>query len=123
MPSTESEGCTKMLDIYADSLAAIQIMSRDKRHLNQMITVDQFDTLLNIANIGDQNENNTRNNIIIADSAIIVEALKCLCNLVYESTTCQTMCSKIGDIDGIVRRLESYKYVCSFFLQQQLFHA
>ncbi|XP_031632601.1 synembryn isoform X2 [Contarinia nasturtii] len=90
------------LHIYPDCLAAIRILSRDKTHLNQTITVEQFDTLLNIANIGGHNEN-------ISDSAIVVEALKCLCNLVFQSTSCQMMCLKNAAIDGIVRRLRTYK--------------
>lgn len=94
------------LHIYPDCLAAIRILSRDKTHLNQTITVDQFDTLLNIANIGSHNEN-------ISDADIVVEALKCLCNLVYQSTNCQMMCLKNAAIDGIVRRLRTYKYVVS----------
>lgn len=96
------------MHIYPDCLAAIRILSRDKTHLNQTITVDQFDSLLNIANIGSHNEN-------ISDSAIVVEALKCLCNLVYQSTNCQMMCLKNAAIDGIVRRLRTYKYVTDYF--------
>lgn len=90
------------LDIYPDCLATIRILSRDKTHLNQAITVDHFDTLLNIANIGKHNEN-------ISDLTVCVEALKCLCNLVYQSTNCQMMCLKNAAIDGIVRRLRTYK--------------
>lgn len=90
------------LQIYPDCLAAIRILSRDKTHLNKTISVDQFDTLLNIANIGQHNEN-------ISNPAIVVEALKCLCNLVYQSTNCQMMCLKNAAIDGIVRRLRTYK--------------
>lgn len=89
-------------DVYPDCLAAIRILSRDKTHLNQAITVEQFDALLNVANIGNQNEN-------ISDTTVIVEALKCLCNLVYQSTNCQMMCLKNAAIDGIVRRLRTYK--------------
>lgn len=92
------------LNIYPDCLAAIRILSRDKTYLNQTIAVDQFDTLLNIANIGNNNEN-------IKDPAIAVEALKCLCNLVYQSSNCQIMCLKNAAIDGIVRRLRTYKWV------------
>lgn len=89
-------------DVYPDCLAAIRILSRDKTHLNQAITAEQFDTLLNIANIGKKNES-------ILDPTVTVEALKCLCNLVYQSTYCQMMCLKNAAIDGIVRRLRAYK--------------
>lgn len=107
------------LNIYPDCLATIRILSRDKTHVNQAITAEQFDTLLNIANIGKQNEN-------ISDPTIIVEALKCLCNLVYQSTNCQMMCLKNAAIDGIVRRLRTYKdanvpYDVQFFDMKLLF--
>lgn len=99
MPS----GCNEEAQlIYLDCLAAIRILSRDKTYLNQTITNEQFDLLLNIANIGNHNET-------ILNPAIAVEALKCLCNLVFQSTSCQMMCLKNAAIDGIVRRLRTYK--------------
>lgn len=91
-----------MVRIYPDCLAAIRILSRDKTYLNQTITNEQFDSLLNIANIGNHNVN-------VKDTAISVEALKCLCNLVFQSTNCQTMCLKNAAIEGIVKRLRTYK--------------
>lgn len=92
----------EVLGIYPECLAAIRILSRDKKYLNRIITADQFNTLLNIANIGSHNEN-------ILDPVIVVESLKCLCNLVFQNTVCQAMCLKNAAIDGILRRLRSYK--------------
>lgn len=90
------------LNLYPDCLAAIRILSRDKIHLNRVITVNQFETLLNIANIGSHNEN-------IIEPKIMIESLKCLCNLVFQNTACQVMCLKNAAVDGILRRLRSYK--------------
>lgn len=81
-------------------LSAVRILSRNKMHLNQT-TIEQFDILLNIANIGAQN--------IRCKTDVSVEALKCLCNLVFQSETCQAMCLKNAAIEGIVKRLRTYK--------------
>ncbi|XP_055308539.1 synembryn-like [Sitodiplosis mosellana] len=104
--SSESEGSMEAFSIHRDSLAAIQILSRNKKQLNETITVDQFDTLLNIANIGRTNKEDINQDI--NDSAIVVEALKCLYNLVYESNNCRIICLKSEAINGIVRRLRTY---------------
>lgn len=100
------DGNEEVLNIYPSCLAAIRILSRDKFLLSRTITTEQFDTLLNIANIGSSNAN-------IPDSKIAVESLKCLCNLVYQNKECQMMCLKNAAIDGIFRRLRSYKCVFS----------
>lgn len=86
--------------MFPECLAAVRILSRDKTNLNQT-TNDQFDCLLNIANIGPHN--------IECKSEISVEALKCLCNLVYQSEKCQSMCLKNASIEGIIKRLRTYK--------------
>lgn len=90
------------IQILPDCLAAVRLLSRDKTYLNQTITNEQFESLLNIANIGSHN-------VGVTDLAISVEALKCLCNLVFQSTNCQQMCLKNAAIEGIVKRLRTYK--------------
>lgn len=87
-------------NVFPECLAAIRILSRDKTNLNST-TNEQFDCLLNIANIGQQN--------VKCSPEVSVEALKCLCNLVYQSEKCQAMCLKNSSIEGIVKRLRTYK--------------
>lgn len=103
------DGDAEVLNIYPSCLAAIRILSRDKFLLSRTITIEQFDTLLNIANIGSANAN-------IPNSKIAVESLKCLCNLVFQNTGCQMMCLRNAAIDGIFRRLRSYKCVFLFII-------
>lgn len=91
-----------VVQILPDCLAAIRLLSRDKTYLNQTISSEQFESLLNIANIGSHN-------VGVTDLVICVEALKCLCNLVFQSTNCQEMCLKNAAIEGIVKRLRTYK--------------
>lgn len=86
--------------VFLPCLSAVRILSRNKMHLNQT-TIEQFDCLLNIANIGAQN--------FQCKTEVSVEALKCLCNLVFQSETCQAMCLKNAAIEGIVKRLRTYK--------------
>lgn len=86
---------------YAECLAAARILSRDKTNLNQT-TTKQFDCLLNIANIGSAN-------VPALPVAVSVEALKCMCNMVFQSEKCQAMCLKNAAIEGIVKRLRTYK--------------
>lgn len=88
-------------DSYTNHLSAIRILSRDKTNLNQ-INNEQFELLLNIGNIGSKN--------IKCSSELMIEALKCLCNLVYNSTKCQEMSANTVAAEGIVKRLRTYKY-------------
>lgn len=97
----QSTSRTEVNEIYPDCLAVIRILSREKSYLNQIISSEQIDSLLNIANIGSHN--------IAVSSSISVEALKCLCNLVFQSTKCQEMCLKNASIEGIVKRLRTYR--------------
>lgn len=46
--------------------------------------------------------------IFFSRVAVIVEALKCLCNLAYNSTKVQAICSNNGTLDGIIRRLRMH---------------
>lgn len=87
--------------IFPECLSTIKILSRDKTFLNDTITDENIDCLLNIANIGSQNYN--------LNEMIQVEALKCLCNLIFQSKNCQDYCLINSSIEGIIKRLRTYK--------------
>lgn len=82
-------------------LQSIRILSRDKTYLNETINDEQFDCLLDIAAIG---LNELKN-----PAEIQTEALKILCNLVFQSPKCQELCLKNSAVDGILKRLRTYK--------------
>lgn len=82
--------------IHMECLATLRICSRDKTYINDCLTEEQLDALLSVANVGPAN-------------AVQVEALKCLCNLVFQSTNCQEMCLRNAAVEGIVNRLKTYK--------------
>lgn len=83
------------------SLQCIRVLSRDKTYLNETINDDQFDCLLETAAIGGDNQQ--------YPTDIQTEALKILCNLVFQSPKCQELCLKNSAVEGILKRLRMYK--------------
>lgn len=90
--------------LFGDALLVLRILSRDRAHVNQT-TETQFDTLLRIADLGEQAQSPERR----VPDAVAADALRCMCNLVYQSESCQAMCLKNTAIAGIVRRLRTCK--------------
>lgn len=89
------------MNIKIQCLQAIRILSRDKTYLNETINSDQFECLLDIAAIGSHNTDYT--------DEVQTEALKILCNLVFQSSKCQELCLTNTAIEGILRRLRICK--------------
>lgn len=81
-------------------LQVIRVLSRDKTYLNETINDDQFDCLLETAGITGNCNYSTE---------IQTEALKILCNLVFQSPKCQELCLKNSAVEGILKRLRMYK--------------
>lgn len=92
---------TQTNNIKMECLQVIRILSRDKTYLNETINDDQFDCLLEIASIGVQNQQHAPD--------IQTEALKILCNLVFQSPKCQELCLKNSAVEGILKRLRTCK--------------
>ncbi|XP_058130152.1 synembryn [Anopheles ziemanni] len=83
-------------------LMAIKVLSRDKTYLNETVTVEQLDLLLQLAGIGTLDT-------CEATQEVQVEALKCLSNMIFQSTKCQEMCLSNASTEGIIRRVKMYK--------------
>uniref|UniRef100_A0A1L8DLZ5 Putative signaling protein ric-8/synembryn regulates neurotransmitter secretion n=1 Tax=Nyssomyia neivai TaxID=330878 RepID=A0A1L8DLZ5_9DIPT len=104
--------------IHKDCLSVVRILSRDKTYLDQCITTEKFNCLLNAANIGPQNG--------VFTSRVVIEALKCLCNLVFNSKKCQEMCLSNTSTEGIIGRIRFPKeneveYEIQYFDMKLLF--
>ncbi|RWS13130.1 synembryn-A-like protein [Dinothrombium tinctorium] len=97
---------TNNLEIY---LATLRILSRDRNHLDDLFTIDKIETILHLARLVGEEEAFLTENSVNFDSTVIVEAQKCLCNLIYNSTIIQKMCCSNSCIDGIMLRLRMYK--------------
>lgn len=94
------------VDMRLDCLSTLRILSRDKTHMDTVITEKNIKLLLDLANI---DPITLVPNTCPADDSVVVESLKCLCNLVFNSTTCQDLFERLSGHDGIVKRIRSYK--------------
>lgn len=88
-----------------DCLSTVRILSRDKTHMDDVITEQNILVLLRLASIDPSSQSPA------ADDCVAVESLKCLCNLVFNSATCQSHFERLNGVDGILKRIRSYKYV------------
>lgn len=83
-------------------LQSLRVLSRaDRTYLNETINDEQFDCLLDCACIGSSEQSHS--------TEIQTEALKILCNLVFQSPKCQELCLKNSAVEGILKRLRTYK--------------
>ncbi|KAJ8299039.1 hypothetical protein KUTeg_023099 [Tegillarca granosa] len=104
-------------------LQMLRLFSREKDKLVNMITEDSLSTIMKMAGlehyVTDEGESMT-----IFD--VMVEALMCLCNLIFNSFPAQRVCSKNGCVEGIIQRLKTYKdpelkYEIKFYDMRLLF--
>lgn len=83
-------------------LESVRVLSRAERtYLNETINDEQFDCLLDCAGIGSSDQ--------VHSTEIQTEALKILCNLVFQSPKCQQLCLSNSAVEGILKRLRTYK--------------
>ncbi|CAL1286956.1 unnamed protein product [Larinioides sclopetarius] len=107
-------------------LEAIRILGRDKSNLEELFTRDNLGTLVNLAGLIAEEEEIANHCTRVSDPKVIIEAQKCLCNLIYNSSFAQKTCCNNGCIDGILLRLRTYKdpdlpYEIKFFDMRMLF--
>lgn len=100
-------GQPEAADLRLNCLSIIRILSRDKTHIEEVVTEQNIRILLQMANIDPTG--------VIApgspdmEDLVVVESLKCLCNLVFNSSTCQHLFEVLNGVDGIMQRIRSYK--------------
>lgn len=86
----------------AACLETVRILSRDKRVLSPFVTHSGLRTLALHAGIGGSL-------VKVPDQDVMVEALKCLCNLVFSSAEGQQKGAEVGIIVGLARRLRLHR--------------
>lgn len=97
-------------NMTSDCLSTLRILSRDKTHMNSVLTEAQIRTLLELANlIAKQQPQQESTNSLQEDDLVVVESLKCLCNLVFNSITCQDLVEKLNAANGILKRIRCYR--------------
>ncbi|XP_054828619.1 synembryn-A isoform X1 [Eublepharis macularius] len=85
-------------------LESIRILSRDKSCLDPFSTMESLKTLARHAGI-DYTEEQIRE---VPDLDVILEALKCLCNVVFSSHEAQELASEAQLVVGLTERIKLY---------------
>ncbi|XP_069760431.1 synembryn-A-like isoform X2 [Narcine bancroftii] len=85
-------------------LGCLRILTRDKSNLRPFSTRGSLETLSRHAGIDGIEERVGG----LPDSDVMVEALKCLCNLVFNSSAAQEKCAESGMVLGICQRIKLY---------------
>ncbi|XP_076300330.1 ric8 guanine nucleotide exchange factor A [Lasioglossum baleicum] len=84
-------------------LAVLRILSRDKTDLNELVTDDRLDLILDMAalkNPGAEEQTTFTN--------VTIEALKLLCNLIFNSTNVQQVLPSTSCLSCVVERMRQY---------------
>lgn len=76
--------------------------SRDKEFLDDIVDEKWIYKFMVLSGLRGVKHENTSDNIVI-------EALKCLCNLVFNSKVVQSICAKNDLVDLITQRLLTYR--------------
>ncbi|XP_015370465.1 PREDICTED: synembryn [Diuraphis noxia] len=91
--------------IHKQCLTCIRLLSRDKTHLKEIVIEQHVNILLQCANLVED----TLCIVITPENTdVIVEGLKCLCNIVYNCNTAQEVCCSNKTVDCIMLRLRTY---------------
>lgn len=91
-------------------LEMIRILSRDKTHLEVLTSEHTMNSLVHHTGLEMYAQQHSDSvTIQEGDYTVMVEAQKCLCNLIFNSQVAQRVCCTNGCIEGIVQRLKTYK--------------
>ncbi len=89
-------------------LQTMRILTRDKNNLSDLFTADRIETMLHLAMLVGEEEAFMTETDTLFDSKVVVEAQKCLCNLIYNCPTIQILCANNSCIEGIMLRLRMH---------------
>lgn len=111
------------------ALQMLRLFSREKDKLVNMTSEYSLGVIMKMAGLKHYAEQTNLECVTIEDGGdqdVIVEAQKCLCNLIFNSTHAQRICSKNGCLEGTIQRLKTYKdpalkFEIKFFDMRMLF--
>lgn len=95
-------------EIDALILASMRLLSRDKENINEFITEDLVSALVEKGRLNDA-KNESLHLLQEAENKIVIESLKCICNLCYHSQVTSGICGKLKVPQCLVNRLAIYK--------------
>jgi len=91
---------------HASCLETMRVLSREKSGFDAMTTESALNLFVRHAGL-DCRESDA--SPTIQDVNVMLEAQKCLCNIIFNSPAAQRICSMNGCVEGIVMRLKTYK--------------
>lgn len=106
-------------------LSAIRILSRDKSSLHRVVDKDRLSVIVRLAGLVSEEEALKRLNQQI-NYDVVIEAQKCLSNLVYNSSAIQRLCCVNSCIPGLMCRLKTFRdpelpHIVKYFDMRLLF--
>ncbi|GIY83221.1 hypothetical protein CDAR_367022 [Caerostris darwini] len=107
-------------------LESVRILTRDKKDLDELFNKEVVCMLINWAGLAAREEEIAEKPQQVSDPKVSVEALKSLCNLIYNSATAKKILCQQGCVEGLLLRLRMYSdpdmpYEVKFFDMRMLF--
>ena len=95
------------LSYTARCLEALRVLSRDKSNLGEMVSEESCLIFLSLAGLHTNSDSNSHLEVetVISRSVVIIEALKCICNLVYQNTEFRECVVRYNCTEAVCRRL------------------
>lgn len=93
----------KKANIYPQLLNSVRILTRDEQCIKVNNIQADFNCLLNLADLGPEKLTNPCTHT----TETSIEALKCLCNIVFLSSDCRKLCIKNSATERILKRVSS----------------
>ncbi|XP_033337633.1 ric8 guanine nucleotide exchange factor A isoform X2 [Megalopta genalis] len=95
--------------IHQHCLSALRILSRDKTNLNELVTDDRLNLILGKAALKDAS---VEEQTTFTD--VTIEALKLLCNLIFNSTNVQQASPTTSCLSCLIERMRQYNSSTSY---------
>ncbi|XP_031830039.1 ric8 guanine nucleotide exchange factor A [Nomia melanderi] len=94
--------------IHEQCLSTLRILSRDKTNLNELVTIERINLILDKAALKDADSEKQ------TFTGVTTEALKLLCNLIFNSTNVQYLIPKTSCLPSLVERMRRYNKTTSY---------
>ncbi|CAH0717273.1 unnamed protein product, partial [Brenthis ino] len=97
--------------VHVLCLATLRLLSRDKCELESLICEKWILMLIEMAGLFNFVDPDDTMDVDMPIKEIVVEALKCLCNIAFNSEVSRALCAHTSIAQGLVARLRSYKEI------------
>ncbi|KAH8386637.1 hypothetical protein KR093_001633 [Drosophila rubida] len=99
----------ELAPVHTQCLNTVRILTRDEFSLRTHFIEPEVNTLLALARVDDGGDSDVELDLQLTEpqAAIMAEALKCLCNLIYQSGDCRRQCLRQHALDAVVKRLSA----------------